>query len=75
MFVSDFVKGLRSGSFNESLQQRYLISLDEIRAREKCYIDGEESNAIKRDKENEERNESQSVKQPRRDNRNFELPT
>lgn len=66
MFVFAFMKRVRSGPFNESLNQRRPTSLDEIRARAECYIDGEEANALKKKSEN------RAQQNPRRDNRHYD---
>ncbi|XP_024636363.2 uncharacterized protein [Medicago truncatula] len=48
VFVGAFQNGLRAGQFNESLAQKPADSMEEIIARAKCYVKGEESNAEKR---------------------------
>lgn len=49
--VAAFVKGVRSGPFNESLELRQPTPMDEIRRRAECYINSEEANAVKKERE------------------------
>ncbi|KAJ1406937.1 hypothetical protein SESBI_24752 [Sesbania bispinosa] len=48
VLVSAFEEGLRPRPFNESLVQKLVASMDEIRLCAECYEKGEESNAEKR---------------------------
>ncbi|KAJ1376224.1 Retrotransposon gag domain, partial [Sesbania bispinosa] len=54
LLVSAFEERLQPGPFNESLAQRPAQSMQEIRNRADCYIKGEESNAEKRERSNNE---------------------
>ncbi|KAJ1428970.1 Retrotransposon gag domain [Sesbania bispinosa] len=54
LLVSAFEDGLQPGPFNESLAQRPAQSMQKIRNRADCYIKGEESNAEKRERSNNE---------------------
>jgi len=59
---------LRAGQFNESLAHKPADSMDEIIAREECYIKGEESNVEKKARDVKERTSNNSER------RNYQPP-
>lgn len=67
--LSASVKGVRSGSFNNSLEQWQPTSMDEVRRRAECYINGEEANAAKRESKAKEVENTSRVARPARQER------